>query len=139
MRGKVSPRARNTAATMEIGKSLRATTRKAWRTWLQKNHARKKEIWLVYPLKHTGKRRLPYNDAVEEALCFGWIDSIIKKLDAGVASLGHYRRGTRCAAVHSATQREERSLRDQQGTSASSDSRRADDARGSSQDSNPDG
>ena len=42
-----------------------------------------KEIWLVYPLKHTGKRRIPYNDAVEEALCFGWIDSIIKKVDAG--------------------------------------------------------
>ena len=52
-------------------------------TWLEKNHARQNEIWLVYPLKHTGKRRLPYNDAVEEALCFGWIDSIIKKVDAG--------------------------------------------------------
>jgi uncharacterized protein YdeI (YjbR/CyaY-like superfamily) len=69
-------------AAMEIGKTLRAATRKTWRTWLAKNHASKQEIWLVYPLKHTGKRRLPYNDAVEEALCFGWIDSIVKKLDA---------------------------------------------------------
>jgi uncharacterized protein YdeI (YjbR/CyaY-like superfamily) len=82
VRDKISPRARNTSAMMEVGKTLRVTTRKAWRTWLAKNHARKKEIWLVYSLKHTGKRRIPYNDAVEEALCFGWIDSIIKKIDA---------------------------------------------------------
>ena len=53
---------------MEVGKTLHVTTRK---TWLQKNHAAKKEIWLVYPLKHTGKRRIPYNDAVEEALWHG--------------------------------------------------------------------
>lgn len=50
---------------MEVGKTLRITTRKAWRTWLAKSHASRKEIWLVYPLKHTGKRRIPYNDAVE--------------------------------------------------------------------------
>ncbi len=56
---------------MEVGKTLHVATRKAWRTWLKKNHASKKEIWLVYPLKHTGKRRIPCNDAVEEALCFG--------------------------------------------------------------------
>lgn len=68
---------------MEIGKTLLVTTRKAWRTWLSKNHLRQREIWLVYPLKQTGNSRIPYNDAVEEALCFGWIDSIIKKLDAG--------------------------------------------------------
>jgi uncharacterized protein YdeI (YjbR/CyaY-like superfamily) len=68
---------------VEVGKILRVTTRKAWRTWLEKNHASQKEIWLVQPLKHTGKRRIPYNDAVEEALCFGWIDSIVKKIDAG--------------------------------------------------------
>jgi uncharacterized protein YdeI (YjbR/CyaY-like superfamily) len=68
---------------VEVRKTLRVTTRKAWRTWLEKNHARKKEIWLVHPLKHAGKRRLSYNDAVEEALCFGWIDSIVKKVDAG--------------------------------------------------------
>jgi len=52
-----------------------------WREWLEKNHRDKKEIWLVYFKKHTGKKRIPYNDAVEEALCFGWIDSIIKRLD----------------------------------------------------------
>jgi uncharacterized protein YdeI (YjbR/CyaY-like superfamily) len=68
---------------MAIGPALRITNRQSWRRWLQTNHASKKEIWLVYPLKHTGKRRLPYNDAVEEALCFGWIDSVVKKVDAG--------------------------------------------------------
>jgi uncharacterized protein YdeI (YjbR/CyaY-like superfamily) len=66
---------------MEIGKTLRVSTRKAWRTWLEKNHASAPEIWLVYPNKASGKRRIPYNDAIEEALCFGWIDSIVKSLD----------------------------------------------------------
>src|SRR2546430_14462536 len=67
---------------MEIGKTLRVTTRKAWRAWLEKNHARKKEIWLVYATKQSGKGRVPYSDAVEEALCFGWIDGVMKSIDA---------------------------------------------------------
>lgn len=67
---------------MEIGKTLRITTRKAWRAWLEKNHAKKKEIWLVYATKQSGKPRVAYSDAVEEALCFGWIDGIMKKIDA---------------------------------------------------------
>lgn len=66
---------------MEIGQTLRITTRKAWRAWLEKNHARKKEIWLVYARKQSGKGRVDYSDAVEEALCFGWIDGIMKKID----------------------------------------------------------
>src|ERR1044071_10304511 len=66
---------------MEIGKTLRVTTRKAWRGWLEKNHARRKEIWLVYATKQSGKGRVAYSDAVEEALCFGWIDGIMKKID----------------------------------------------------------
>src|SRR3954469_23053216 len=67
---------------MEIGETLRVTTRKAWRAWLEKNHARKKEIWLVYAKKQSGRARVPYNDAVEEALCFGWIVGILKSIDA---------------------------------------------------------
>jgi uncharacterized protein YdeI (YjbR/CyaY-like superfamily) len=67
---------------MEITRTLRVTTRKAWRAWLEKNHARKKEIWLVYATKQSGQARVPYSDAVEEALCFGWIDGIMKKIDA---------------------------------------------------------
>jgi len=60
---------------------LYVNNRKDWRQWLTKNHSTEKEIWLVYYKKHTGKKRIPYDDAVEEALCFGWVDSIINRLD----------------------------------------------------------
>lgn len=66
---------------MEITKTLYVTDQKDWRNWLKKNYKTEKEIWLIYPKKGTGKPRIEYNDAVEEALCFGWIDSLIKKLD----------------------------------------------------------
>jgi uncharacterized protein YdeI (YjbR/CyaY-like superfamily) len=66
---------------VNIGQTSRVTTRKAWRAWLQKNHARKKEIWLVYAKKKSGKARVTYSDAVEEALCFGWIDGTVKSID----------------------------------------------------------
>jgi uncharacterized protein YdeI (YjbR/CyaY-like superfamily) len=63
-------------------KLLQAATRSEWRAWLKRNHKSKTDIWLVYPKKHTGKPRVAYNDAVEEALCFGWIDSTVRTLDA---------------------------------------------------------
>ncbi len=66
---------------MKITKTLYVTTRDEWRSWLEENHKSEKEIWLIYYKKHTGKPRIPYDDAVEEALCFGWIDSIIKRID----------------------------------------------------------
>lgn len=66
---------------MEIGKTLYVTSREAWRAWLAEHYQSEAEIWLVYYRKESGKPRIPYNTAVEEALCFGWIDSIIKKLD----------------------------------------------------------
>ena len=66
---------------MEISKTLYITNPKDWRKWLQANYKTEKEIWLIYYKKETGKPRIEYNDAVEEALCFGWIDSIIKTLD----------------------------------------------------------
>jgi uncharacterized protein YdeI (YjbR/CyaY-like superfamily) len=56
-------------------------SRKAWRAWLEKNHASSSGIWLVYAKKHTGIPSLTYNDAVEEALCFGWIDSLVHPID----------------------------------------------------------
>ncbi len=56
--------------------------RTSWRKWLLENFNTANEIWLAYPKKHTGKPRISYNDAVEEALCFGWIDSKVKSLDA---------------------------------------------------------
>jgi uncharacterized protein YdeI (YjbR/CyaY-like superfamily) len=61
---------------------LYITDRKAWRKWLEKNHAVKKEIRLLFYKKQTGKTSLPYEDAVEEALCFGWIDSLVNRVDA---------------------------------------------------------
>ncbi|KQC15226.1 MAG: hypothetical protein APR63_12470 [Desulfuromonas sp. SDB] len=66
---------------MEITITLYVTNRDDWRIWLEKNYQTEKEIWLVYYQRQTGKLRFPYNDAVEEALCFGWIDSINKNLD----------------------------------------------------------
>jgi uncharacterized protein YdeI (YjbR/CyaY-like superfamily) len=57
------------------------TTRAAWRAWLKANHKSRTEVWLVYSRKSTGKPRLAYNDAVEEALCLGWIDSIVRSID----------------------------------------------------------
>jgi uncharacterized protein YdeI (YjbR/CyaY-like superfamily) len=67
---------------MELGETLYVTNRKQWRAWLAKHHKTAKEIWLVYYRKASGKPRLPYNDAVEEALCYGWIDSTNKTIDA---------------------------------------------------------
>jgi uncharacterized protein YdeI (YjbR/CyaY-like superfamily) len=57
-------------------------TRAEWRTWLERNHDTAKEIWLAYYKKSSGKKSVTYEEALEEALCFGWIDSIVKKLDA---------------------------------------------------------
>lgn len=66
---------------MEIGEMLYVHEREDWRDWLQANYRDKQEIWLVLYKKAAAKPSLPYNDAVEEALCFGWIDSIVKSLD----------------------------------------------------------
>lgn len=56
--------------------------RNEWRDWLSKNYKTESEVWFVFPMKETGETSLSYNDAVEEALCFGWIDSTIKHIDA---------------------------------------------------------
>jgi len=66
---------------MNIGKTLYVTHRTDWREWLSDNFDTESEIWLIFPKKSSGKPRISYNDAVEEALCFGWIDSIVKGVD----------------------------------------------------------
>ena len=66
---------------MKITNILYVTKPAEWREWLGQHYKTEKEIWLVYPKKGTGRPRIEYNDAVEEALCFGWIDSIVKTLD----------------------------------------------------------
>jgi len=55
--------------------------RKEWRAWLEKNYANEKEIWLVFYKVKTKKESIKYAEAVEEALCFGWIDSTVKRID----------------------------------------------------------
>lgn len=55
--------------------------RREWRKWLEKNHSISDGIWLIFYKKSTGKPVVAYNDAVEEALCFGWIDSKLKKVN----------------------------------------------------------
>jgi uncharacterized protein YdeI (YjbR/CyaY-like superfamily) len=62
--------------------TLHPTTRPAWRAWLAANHDRETEIWLIYSKRHTNAPRVEYDEAVEEALCFGWIDSIVRTIDA---------------------------------------------------------
>lgn len=66
---------------MEPSSILYAPDRMAWRAWLSDHYEQANEIWLVFPKKKSGEESLSYNDAVEEALCFGWIDSTIKTLD----------------------------------------------------------
>jgi uncharacterized protein YdeI (YjbR/CyaY-like superfamily) len=61
--------------------SVHPRSRAGWRTWLEKNHTRKEGIWLISYKKATGKPRVDYDESVEEALCFGWIDSKGNKLD----------------------------------------------------------
>jgi len=56
-------------------------SRQRWRSWLAKHHASSPGVWLVFHKQHTGVESIPYEDAVREALCFGWIDSLIKRLD----------------------------------------------------------
>ena len=67
---------------MEIGETLYVTNRDDFRKWLIQNHKTKKEIWLVQYKKSTRKPSLNYVEAVEEAICFGWIDGFEKSMDA---------------------------------------------------------
>ncbi|MCB0153188.1 MAG: YdeI/OmpD-associated family protein [Anaerolineae bacterium] len=57
-------------------------SRAEWRAWLEKNHSQPAGIWLVTFKKHCGEKYVSYDDIVEEALCFGWVDSLPRKLDA---------------------------------------------------------
>lgn len=59
------------------------TCRQMWRDWLAAHFESEKEVWLVLPLKASGEDTISYNDAVEEALCFGWIDGVAGSLDSG--------------------------------------------------------
>src|SRR5688500_15911040 len=61
--------------------TLEVRNRRQWRAWLGKHHASSPGIWLVFYKTHTGVKSIAYEDSLREALCFGWIDSLIKRLD----------------------------------------------------------
>src|SRR6516225_3812247 len=67
--------ASSTPRTLDVSTSVR------WRAWLLRHHQGGSEIWLVFHKRHTGRPSIAYDDAVDEALCFGWIDSLIRRLD----------------------------------------------------------
>ena len=67
---------------MEIGEKLLVSGRQEWREWLNKHHNDRREIWLIYYKKNSGKVGISYEESVEEALCFGWIDGDNKGIDA---------------------------------------------------------
>ncbi len=67
--------------TIDITETFYPKKRSEWRQWLTKNHDKKKEIWVIFYKKHTKKPTVVYQDAVDEALCFGWIDGMEKRLD----------------------------------------------------------
>lgn len=64
-----------------MNKEILLKNRIDWRSWLAENHNRTKEIWLIYYKKHAKKKSVKQREAVEEALCYGWIDSIVKRID----------------------------------------------------------
>ncbi len=62
-------------------KTFDARTIDRWRTWLESNHASESEVWLIFHKQHTSRRTVDYLDALDEALCYGWIDSLVKRID----------------------------------------------------------
>lgn len=70
-----------TSKSTLLQQTFHPSDRLAWRHWLEENHESAREIWLVYDKVHTGRSCISYEESVEEALCFGWIDSLIQKID----------------------------------------------------------
>jgi len=66
---------------MNVTETVTPKSRAAWRRWLEKHHAKKAEVWVVYYKRRTGKATVTYEEAVLEALCFGWIDGLIRRID----------------------------------------------------------
>jgi uncharacterized protein YdeI (YjbR/CyaY-like superfamily) len=75
-------RGRRNEVTLSLGDELRVADRPEWRNWLQEHHDRHLGVWLVFYKLRTGKTSISYDDAVEEALCWGWVDSQIRRIDS---------------------------------------------------------
>jgi uncharacterized protein YdeI (YjbR/CyaY-like superfamily) len=61
--------------------TLLVRTLDQWRDWLTEHHASESEVWLIFHKQHTGVASIDYKEALDEALCFGWVDSLVKRLD----------------------------------------------------------
>lgn len=66
---------------MDITETVYVASREEWREWLANHHQEKREIWLICYKKGTGQPSIPYDDSVEEAICFGWVDGMTKSID----------------------------------------------------------
>jgi len=66
---------------MDVGETLKIRNRLEWRRWLARHHAEKKEIWLIYYKRASGRSGISYEDSVQEALAYGWIDGQTKSID----------------------------------------------------------
>jgi len=66
---------------MNTRQTLNVTSRREWRNWLSKHYKSKDGIWLLFYRKSSGKATIHYDEAVEEAICFGWIDGQIRRID----------------------------------------------------------
>lgn len=66
---------------LETMKTLLVQTVDQWRDWLAEHHESESEVWLIFHKRHTGVASIDYKDALDEALCFGWVDSLVKRLD----------------------------------------------------------
>jgi uncharacterized protein YdeI (YjbR/CyaY-like superfamily) len=73
---------RSPAGDLLPGPSTYAPDRHSWRAWLERHHSSATEVWLVFFKRHTGTPSPTLDEAVEEALCFGWIDGKIRSVDA---------------------------------------------------------
>jgi len=66
---------------MEIGETVSVRSRAEWRRWLARHHSDSTEIWVIYNKKTSGRGGISYEESVEEALCYGWIDGQTKTID----------------------------------------------------------
>lgn len=72
---------------LDDAEQVQPASRQKWRAWLEANHATSTGVWLVAYTKGSGKQQLTYEDVIEELLCFGWVDSTARKIDAELSAL----------------------------------------------------
>jgi uncharacterized protein YdeI (YjbR/CyaY-like superfamily) len=92
--------------------------RAAWRRWLEKHHATNRSVWLVFYKKSTGRKGLSYEDAVEEAICYGWIDNVIRRIDDETYGQRFTPRGAKSTWSATNVRRAERMIREGRMTEA---------------------